>query len=587
MDLLGTPDLSDLTSGLHSPPRRYIFATGRSVGPEVGHHNLVDVAKQSSGLQRHRRCRIPILTKPGCAITLACAPAARGPPHPAYQHQRHACLQHQPHLTAAAPSRACGLTPMSDNEELAITDVHAARLKLADLVMRINQLDPRNRTMPLLLNRQAVNFRGISQNLSVAQTAEMPPSPHRWRQHASSGHRAAPPPQSRPLPAASAAACARSSASPTAQDDEIWPFIRHYDFRLVQEPSDLLFDLSQYRVNRQARFPTEVAQILRKEPVDPDGLPSCSQPRCTCGATRPSLIYPIRMAGPVARPPSTDSHHHPRPNRAPLYDKKATRPRRIIIRQGHKALSFYFILSGTCMVMLMDREQGLRQTRCYLSQGQSFGELAIIERTIPTGHILSVVKRFPLTKPTVFGRGRTERGGTKSQDCRGDGSRAAGLGRGRNSGSCGTGGPGFKEYIRTIKDDFDAAYKLKRQPTDAWPRSQLVRVQTLLKGHAFGLTQLLHGPQTRVQSGEQRSRDDFQRMLQTAVNWRQYRLDTLKAHQGCSAGGEDFQALTKSRRFTLHSFMLAAVGSEVFIRLVALNRHTNTGFGSLAAALRE
>uniref|UniRef100_A0A1I8FN80 Protein kinase domain-containing protein n=1 Tax=Macrostomum lignano TaxID=282301 RepID=A0A1I8FN80_9PLAT len=186
MDLLGTPDLSDLTSActaarryiLRLPKRRPKLATtiwsmSQTVTEDALHlleHMLMFNPKQRStaaSALSHPYLDEARLRYHSCMCTCCPRPASS-----AYQHQRHACLQHQPHLMQQHHPRAC---------ELAITDVHAARLKLADLVMRINQLDPRNRTMPLLLNRQAVNFRGFLKS-SVAQTAEMPPSPHRWEQ---------------------------------------------------------------------------------------------------------------------------------------------------------------------------------------------------------------------------------------------------------------------------------------------------------------------------------------------------------------------------------------------------------------------
>uniref|UniRef100_A0A1I8FCR4 Protein kinase domain-containing protein n=1 Tax=Macrostomum lignano TaxID=282301 RepID=A0A1I8FCR4_9PLAT len=145
MDLLGTPDLSDLTSAC-TAARRYILRLPKA-SAEVGHHNLVDVAQTVTEDALHllehmlmfnpkqRSTAASALSHPyldearlryhSCMCTCCPRPASS-----AYQHQRHACLQHQPHL-------------MQQHHP--------------------EPLDPRNRTMPLLLNRQAVNFRAISQ----------------------------------------------------------------------------------------------------------------------------------------------------------------------------------------------------------------------------------------------------------------------------------------------------------------------------------------------------------------------------------------------------------------------------------------
>uniref|UniRef100_A0A1I8F3B2 Protein kinase domain-containing protein n=1 Tax=Macrostomum lignano TaxID=282301 RepID=A0A1I8F3B2_9PLAT len=176
MDLLGTPDLSDLTSActaarryiLRLPKRRPKLATtiwsmSQTVTEDALHlleHMLMFNPKQRStaaSALSHPYLDEARLRYHSCMCT--CCPR---PTSSAYQHQRHACLQHQPHLMQQHHPEPVCLTPMSDNEELAITDVHAARLKLADLVMRINQLDPRNRTMPLL-QQAGRQLSGISQ----------------------------------------------------------------------------------------------------------------------------------------------------------------------------------------------------------------------------------------------------------------------------------------------------------------------------------------------------------------------------------------------------------------------------------------
>ncbi|ELU12307.1 hypothetical protein CAPTEDRAFT_189448 [Capitella teleta] len=54
--------------------------------------------------------------------------------------------------------------------------------------------------------------------------------------------------------------------------------------------------------------------------------------------------------------------------------------RRIIIRQGHCARCFYFILSGAVLVTRMGDNSDMSRTICYLHRGDSFGELAILSK---------------------------------------------------------------------------------------------------------------------------------------------------------------------------------------------------------------
>eukprot|EP00794_Sanderia_malayensis_P007548 gene7548-8385_t len=65
---------------------------------------------------------------------------------------------------------------------------------------------------------------------------------------------------------------------------------------------------------------------------------------------------------------------------------------RVIIRQGHKALNFYFILSGSAIVSLMtkDRSTGVTKesTVAILSKGHSFGELALLHDTARTATVV-------------------------------------------------------------------------------------------------------------------------------------------------------------------------------------------------------
>ncbi|XP_072029223.1 uncharacterized protein [Amphiura filiformis] len=58
-------------------------------------------------------------------------------------------------------------------------------------------------------------------------------------------------------------------------------------------------------------------------------------------------------------------------------------PKRAILRQGHLPDAFYFIITGTLVVTVLDLSKGkpMAQTVAFLKRGDSFGELAILNNT--------------------------------------------------------------------------------------------------------------------------------------------------------------------------------------------------------------
>ncbi|XP_072027225.1 uncharacterized protein [Amphiura filiformis] len=54
--------------------------------------------------------------------------------------------------------------------------------------------------------------------------------------------------------------------------------------------------------------------------------------------------------------------------------------KRVILRQGHMPLNFYFILSGSAVVRVVDKSTGISVTAVYLNKGETFGELGIVNR---------------------------------------------------------------------------------------------------------------------------------------------------------------------------------------------------------------
>lgn len=65
------------------------------------------------------------------------------------------------------------------------------------------------------------------------------------------------------------------------------------------------------------------------------------------------------------------------------------RPKRVLIRQGHRPQAFYFLLSGSAVVTVMDKKSHISRTVHFLKRGDSFGELAILHDTVRQSTIIT------------------------------------------------------------------------------------------------------------------------------------------------------------------------------------------------------
>lgn len=63
--------------------------------------------------------------------------------------------------------------------------------------------------------------------------------------------------------------------------------------------------------------------------------------------------------------------------------------KRVIVRQGHPARCYYFILSGSVIVSKLDTETGHSKTLTLLHSGESFGEIGIIHAGARTASVVS------------------------------------------------------------------------------------------------------------------------------------------------------------------------------------------------------
>ncbi|KAL8618182.1 hypothetical protein ACOMHN_059189 [Nucella lapillus] len=136
---------------------------------------------------------------------------------------------------------------------------------------------------------------------------------------------------------------------------------------------DLLFDPSEFKANRQARIPKEMKRIFRKLPEERREqeiyYAQIALRNIKCFAE-----FPDRMQKKIAE--------------VGMYQK--FEPRRVLLRQGHPAHNYYFILSGAVSVLVVEEGGSFARLATHLEKGQTFGELAIIKRG--TRHSSIVVK---------------------------------------------------------------------------------------------------------------------------------------------------------------------------------------------------
>ena len=88
-------------------------------------------------------------------------------------------------------------------------------------------------------------------------------------------------------------------------------------------------------------------------------------------------------------------------------------PKRVVIRQGHSPAAFYFIISGSLVVTNRPENSTTSFTVCFLEAGQSFGELALLSRSLRTSTVITRnrVELLVIAKDDffrIFGSEKTE-----------------------------------------------------------------------------------------------------------------------------------------------------------------------------------
>ncbi|XP_064632939.1 uncharacterized protein LOC135491170 isoform X2 [Lineus longissimus] len=160
------------------------------------------------------------------------------------------------------------------------------------------------------------------------------------------------------------------------EDDELTPFIQQLTFRDYEDEADdeigLLFDPTKFKANQQLRIPDETKKILSKPPEERTDR-DLYNVQIALRNIKSISEYPVRMQRLIAE--------------NGVYYKYGAK--RIVVRQGHPATGFYFILSGSVVVMIMDKENKYARPVAYLSKGMTFGELAIINRTTRQSSVIA------------------------------------------------------------------------------------------------------------------------------------------------------------------------------------------------------
>ncbi|CAD5115173.1 DgyrCDS4170 [Dimorphilus gyrociliatus] len=137
----------------------------------------------------------------------------------------------------------------------------------------------------------------------------------------------------------------------------------------VESKKDLLFDVTAFKIDSQLRVSNATRRILAK---DPSSRTKDELHYLLVALRNYEAIseYPVRIQKMMAARAWYER-----------YDSK-----RVIIRQGHVAKCYYFILSGSVVVTKMENETGHSNTVCFINRGDCFGDIGIAnqERRLAT-----------------------------------------------------------------------------------------------------------------------------------------------------------------------------------------------------------
>ncbi|ELT87893.1 hypothetical protein CAPTEDRAFT_196325 [Capitella teleta] len=140
--------------------------------------------------------------------------------------------------------------------------------------------------------------------------------------------------------------------------------------------SGLSFDLSQFKAKKEVNISNEVKNILSTPSIarSPEQLQI--------------VLYGLQHLKSFAEYPL-----HMQEKLCKVAWFQQVPPKRVIIRQGHFAENFYFILSGQVVVRILDKNDTTGEvclrTAAVMRKGTSFGELALLHRSRRTATVVS------------------------------------------------------------------------------------------------------------------------------------------------------------------------------------------------------
>ncbi|XP_066287696.1 cyclic nucleotide-binding domain-containing protein 2-like [Branchiostoma lanceolatum] len=142
-----------------------------------------------------------------------------------------------------------------------------------------------------------------------------------------------------------------------------------YEIESMMNKSGPAFDPSYYKARKEVFVSDEAKGILRLAPEDRTEEQIQLALKSVRSAVEVFSEFPIKMQESLIRVGWYE-----------CFD-----PKRVIIRQGHIAENFYFILSGTAVVTVISRDEDTGEpslkTVAFLKKGNSFGELALMHQS--------------------------------------------------------------------------------------------------------------------------------------------------------------------------------------------------------------
>lgn len=173
-----------------------------------------------------------------------------------------------------------------------------------------------------------------------------------------------------------ASAMVKKSEEPSAMLKTFTDIIDMDNFSENLKNQGLSFDPSYFKANKEISISSEVKNILRLPP-----------------SSRSQEQIQTAMYGLQSLPSFAEYPLHMQEKLTKVAWYQVVPPKRTIIRQGHYAENFYFILSGQAVVTILIRDpktgESHVRTANFMRKGTSFGELALLHHSRRTATVTS------------------------------------------------------------------------------------------------------------------------------------------------------------------------------------------------------